>query len=91
MSDDNVSVRFPAVNGMEEGDVIAPAVRADQLTPVKDVLEAAIERELDSVVVIGKAEDGSLYLASSARYLSDVIYALKRAEYEVMGPRFYTD
>lgn len=48
--------------------------------PPKQVLEGALEAELDTVLIIGKGQDGALYLASSTDHAGEVQLLMARAQ-----------
>lgn len=52
---------------------------ADDLTPA-DVLTAAIERDLEEVVVIGLTKEGDFYLYPSSSYAPDIVWLLQYAQ-----------
>lgn len=53
-------------------------------TPLERVLEAAIEADLDEVVVVGYAKDGSEYFASSTSDGGSVLWHFERAKHRLM-------
>lgn len=52
-------------------------------TDPQRALEAAIEKRLKSVVIVGHDEDGDLYFASSQADSGEVVWYLQRAQYEL--------
>lgn len=74
MSDDNV-VPFPG-----DGMVAAVYMREENICDPKDVLTGALETPLTKVVLVGVADDGRMYVATSARYMADALMMIKRAE-----------
>jgi len=55
------------------------------------VLQSAIERELDTVLVLGWAKDGGLYMASSEGSLAENITMLELAKFEHIGMLLQND
>lgn len=52
--------------------------------PAQRVLEAALEADLDAVVVIGYNKDGEEHFASSMADGGDVLWLLRRCEQELL-------
>lgn len=48
------------------------------------VLDGAKEQELSEVIVIGEHHDGSVYIAFSTEFASEVIALLERAKYRLI-------
>lgn len=61
--------------------------RGDTVLPInpENVLDGAKGRDLQTVVVLGRAADGQLYFASSHSDLAEVLLLLKRAEMQVVA------
>ena len=48
--------------------------------PPERILRKATEAKLESVIVIGEAEDGSLYMASSDANAANILWQLEQAK-----------
>jgi hypothetical protein len=53
--------------------------------PVVRVLEAAMTKDLDMVLIIGITEDGAIYIASSDGDIALNFYAMDRAKYKLLA------
>lgn len=51
----------------------------------KTVLEGAVEKDLETVVVVGVTKDGDLYLASSTGSLVEMHWLLASVSHELMS------
>lgn len=55
--------------------------------PAIEVLKAAMEVEMDRVIIIGTRPDGYYYIASSSDSVADFILAVETAKYELLSVR----
>lgn len=52
--------------------------------PPEQILEAAIDKELETVIVIGMRKDGSDYFASSIAHSGSMLFMLERLKKDLL-------
>lgn len=53
--------------------------------PPERLLEAAIQADLETVVIIGRDKTGDLYFSSTTGYLPEVLWDIESAKQQVMS------
>ena len=51
--------------------------------PVNEILEAALEKGLEEVLIIGKFEDGENYVAYSGNKKKDILWLLECTKFDL--------
>ena len=54
--------------------------------PAEKVLNGALQYKLSDVIIIGKTEDGDLYLASSMPEAPEILWLLENAKCFILSP-----
>ena len=54
--------------------------------PAEKVLKGALEYKLSDVIIIGKTDDGDLYLASSMPEAPEILWLLENAKCFILSP-----
>lgn len=71
--EDNV-VKFPGVEEIEYAGVLGDKVE------VEEMLNAALEHNLENVVISGTTKDGAMYFASTSGDPKDILWEIERAK-----------
>lgn len=62
----------------------SPVITIEDINP-DTVLQAAIDKGLETAIVVGTTKDGDLYLASSTGSVVEMHWLVSSAQYELMN------